>query len=459
MEKAVADCLMQIVGEPNVITDRKRMQNYLFDETPQLMRPQPANDLVLVKPGGADEISQILKLANSHKLPVFLRGGGTGLVGGAVPVDDGIILALERMDKLEIDDENLMAIAEAGVTLDRLLSAVSDMNLSFPLHPGDETAQIGGLTATNAGGARAIRHGVMRNHVRGIEAVLPTGEFITLGGKLQKNNVGYDVMDLIVGSEGTLAVITKVILRLYPKADVTATLIVPYEHRHDALKSVPLILKDGIMPMAIEYFEKDLIEKAAGHTGQTWPVKDGNCYLMVIESEKNRDELLSESVRIAEICKNNGALEPLLAEPVDEQEKLLRVRSSIYSVLKPDTIDILDTTVPPSNIGRMFDSVDEIAQRHNVWLPAYGHAGDGNVHIHIMKEEGKPLDFVKELRMDIYNAAVELEGVITGEHGIGRTRLESMGGSISDSALNLMRKIKRLFDPNNILNPKVKIPL
>ena len=454
---AVIKVLERIVGKENVITDREKIENYLLDETPSIIRPKPAAKLVLVKPASTREVSEILKFANENKIPVYPRGGGTGLAGGAIPTKDGIILSLERMNKIEVDKDNLMAIAEAGVTLEKLIKAADEAGLFFPLHPGDESAQIGGLIATNAGGARAVKFGVMRNYVRGLEVVLPTGEILNLGGKLQKNNVGYDLMNLIIGSEGTLAVITKAILRLYPKYEATATLVIPFNSRHDALSSVPKILQDGRMPLAIEYVEKDLMEKTAKILGEAWPVKQGEYYLLIIVAEQSRDQMLNESLRIAEICQANGALEPLFAEPKDQQEKLLRIRSNIYIALKPYTADILDTTVPPASIGKFIDAVDEIAKKYNTYLPAYGHAGDGNLHIHIMQEEGIDVKCIDKIRSEIYEAAVKLGGVITGEHGIGKVRLSSLKRYADEKYLELMMKIKRIFDPNNILNPETKI--
>jgi len=457
MYKAVIESLENIVGKSYVITDRKRMESYLVDETAEPVRPKPAKEVVLVKPANTEEVSKVLEFANKNKVPVFPRGGGTGLVGGAIPTENGIILSMERMNKIEIDKENLMVVAEAGVTLEKLLSSADDAGLFFHLHPGDETAQVGGLVATNAGGSRAVKYGVLRNYVRGMEVVLPTGEVLTLGGKLQKNNVGYDLMHLIIGSEGTLAVITKVILRLYPKFGATATLIVPYNSRHDAINSVPKILQDGRMPLAIEYVEKDLMEKTAKHLGEAWPAKEGNCYLLIIEAESSRDQVLSESLRISEICKENGSLEPLFVEPRDEQERILRIRSNIFSALKSDTADILDTTVPPANIGKLIDAVDEIAKKYNTYLPAYGHVGDGNLHVHIMKREGKDLEHIEKLRREIYEVTLKLGGVITGEHGIGKIRTKSLPLYLNEKELELMRKIKKIFDPNNILNPGNKI--
>lgn len=215
MEPALVKGLESIVGKDEVITTRERMLNYLSDESPPMMEPKPAKDIVVVKPSDTKQISSILKFANEHAIPVFVRGGGTGLVAGAVPTRDGIVLSLERLNEITVDKDNLMAVAGAGVTLGKLLEAARGEGLAFPPHPGDENAQVGGLVATNAGGSRAVRHGVMRNHVRAIEVVLPTGEILTLGAKVHKNNAGYDLMQLIIGSEGTLGIVTQATIQLY----------------------------------------------------------------------------------------------------------------------------------------------------------------------------------------------------------------------------------------------------
>jgi glycolate oxidase len=459
MDIRILQALEEVVGESYVLTDRGKIQDYLQDETAETMRPQPASDVVLVKPANTDELSRLMRYANSNKVSVFIRGGGTGLVGGSIPTENGILVSLERMNKVVIDTANLMAVAEAGVTLEKLVTAVDSFGLYFPLHPGDDAAQIGGLIATNAGGANAIRYGVMRNYVRGIEVVLPSGDVMTLGGKLHKDNVGYDLMQLIIGCEGTLAVVTKGILKLYPKCEVTAVLIVPFDNRSDAIGTVPKILQSGKAPLGIEYVERDLMETTAHALGENWPSKHGSCYLLITIAEASRDQLLSESVRIEEICEKNKCLEILFAETPRERNRIVRIRSGLYSVLKANIADILDIAVPPANIGRLIDAVDEIAEKYTISLPVYGHAGDGNLHVHIMKDEKKEGNFINEVRSQIYGVSEKLEGVIAGEHGIGRTRTRIIRNYIADDKLELMRKIKKTFDPNNILNPGVKIPL
>ena len=459
MDARILKALEEIIGDPFVFTDRTEIQDYLQDETAEAMRPQPASDVVLVKPANTDELSRLMRYANWNKLPVFMRGGGTGLVGGSIPTENGLVVSLERMDKVVIDAANLMAVAEAGVTLEKLTATVESQGLYFPLHPGDEAAQIGGLIATNAGGANALRYGVMRNYVKGIEVVLPSGDVMMLGGKLLKDNVGYDLMQLIIGSEGTLAIITKGILKLYPNCEVTAILIVPFDNRSEALGTVPKILQSGKTPFGIEYAEKDLMETTARALGENWPCKQGFCYLLITIAETSRDQLLSESVRIEEICEKNKCMEILFAETPRERDRIMRIRSSLYSVLKPSVADALDVTVPPANIGKLIDAIDDIARKYAINLPVLGHAGDGNIHVHIMKDLKMDENLRDEVRSQIYGACVKLEGVITGEHGVGKTRTGIIGNYVSKDKLELMRKIKKSFDPNNILNPGAKIPL
>jgi glycolate oxidase len=459
MDVGVLQALEGIVEKSYVLSDRSRIQDYLQDETAEAVRPEPAADVVLVKPANTDELSRLMKYADANKLAVFVRGGGTGLVGGSIPTENGILVSLERMDRVVVDTENLMAVAEAGVTLERLTATVESFGLCFPLHPGDDAAQVGGLLATNAGGANAVRHGVMRNYVRGIEVVLPSGDVMMFGGKLHKDNVGYDLMQLIIGSEGTLAIVTKAILKLYPKCEVTAILIVPFDDRLDAVRTVPNILQSGRAPLGIEYVERDVMETAARELSETWPSRQGSCYLLITLAEASRDQLLSESVRIEEICEKNNCLEILFADTPRERDRIERIRSNLYSVLKASIADILDVTVPPADIGKLIDAVDETAKEYSIRLPVYGHAGDGNLHVHIMRGGRTNEDFVDEVRSRIYDACVKLGGVITGEHGIGKTRIRCIGNYLAADELELMRKIKRTFDPNEILNPGVKIPL
>jgi len=449
-----------IVGKDQVITRREHMLSYLSDETPAIMEPKPASDIVVLKPLRAGEVSAVIRFANDHKIPVFPRGGGTGLVAGAVPTLDGIVLSLERMNQIQIDKENLMADAEAGVTLGKLAEAAREHGLSFPPHPGDENAQVGGLVATNAGGSRAVRHGVMRNNVRAVQVVLTSGDIVDLGGKIHKDNVGYDLMQLIIGSEGTLGVVTKATLQLYGSENASITLVVPYTSRAAAIATVPKILQQAGPPQAIEYVEKDLMERTAEHLGTHWPVATGQYYLIVILAEATRDEVLAKSLKIYDACKEYTSLDVFAAESARDQENILSIRSNLYTYLKPQILDILDIVVPISKLEEIVTTIQDIAKESGIPLPVYGHAGDGNLHVHIMRKQGvEACKYLDDLTDRIYKATSEVGGVITGEHGVGRTRITKVEKYLSEREIELMRNMKRIFDPNNIMNPGAKVPL
>ena len=454
---STVDKLQEIVGQDWVITNREQMERYLADETADAVRPKPADNVILVKPKNAEEIAAILKMANREKIPVFVRGGGTGICGGAIPIADGILVSMERLDRIdEVDRDNLMVVAEAGVPFGNMLKAVEEAGLFFPPHPGDEGAHAGGLVACNAGGTRAVKYGVIRNFVRGLEVVLPTGEIITTGGKLLKNNQGFDLMHLFINSGGALGVITKVIFRLYPKLNSSGTLVVSYDSRHKAIGTVPQILQSGIIPMAIEYVERDVIELSARRLSMTWPATKGQAYLIVILTGDSEDELYSQGERVSDICEQNSAVDILIAERREEQANILKIRSEIYGSLKPKVADVLDITVPPASIGVMMDRIDEITKRYDVKIPTYGHAADGNLHPHLMVdlvEKG----ILREVKRAVYQEAVKLGGVITGEHGLGFIRLPDLDLCPDGKTWELMRGIKHVFDPNNILSPGIGV--
>ena len=449
--------LQRIVGEDWVTTKREQIESYLMDETYLAVRPQPSSDVVVVKPASTEEISKIMKLANREKTPVYPRGGGTGLVGGAVPTQDGIVLSLERLDRVEeVDKDNLMVVVQAGVTLGDLLKAVEDEDLLFPPHPGDEGAQVGGMVACNAGGTRAVKYGVVRNYVKGLEVVLPTGEILNMGGKLLKNNTGLDLMHLLIDSEGILGIITKVIFRLYPRFAGTATLVVSWDDRHAAIGTVPKILQSGVIPLAMEYVERDVIEISAEHLGLKWPAAKGKAHLIIIVTGASEDDMYSQCEQISVICQKNGAVDTLIAERREEQAEILKMRSEIYTPLKSRMADGLDITVPPAKVGRVFDAIDEIAKRFGVTVHTFGHAADGNLHPSIMMDAVEKGVF-KEVKKEIYRAAADLGGVVSGEHGVGKARLGEFDLYVDAKSKELMRGMKRLFDPNNILNPGTAI--
>ncbi|MEM3702819.1 MAG: FAD-binding oxidoreductase [Candidatus Bathyarchaeia archaeon] len=461
MRDYICKKLRNIVGEDFVVTERNAIIDYLTDETCPAVRPEPAEQLILVKPKSAQEISSIVKLANEEKIPIFPRGAGTGLAGGAIPTKDGIILSLERLNKIiEIDTENLMAVVEAGVPFSKLNAEAEKRGLFFPPHPGEESAQMGGITACNAGGVRCVKYGVIRDFVKGMEVVLPTGEILTLGGKLLKNVTGYSLMHLLIGSGGTLGIITKIVVRLYPKPKTTASLLVSYNNRHEAIKTVPEVLRNGITPLAVEYMEKGLMESAARKIGKTCPPVKGSFILYIIIEGESEENVYQTAERIYSICQKHNAIDGLIETSKRKQEDLLAIRSNIYTSLKNHLIDVLDISLPIANLSQMFEALDDIAAKYGVRIPVGGHVADGNIHPHILcgdSEELKTEDYEK-VKREIYRKTMDLGGVITGEHGIGKIRTRIMAEMLNQKEVEIMRAIKKVFDPNNILNPGAIIP-
>lgn len=461
MNSEIIETLQRIIGADWVVSDLSRIGNYLYDETEEYLKPEACTEVVVVKPASAEEISGILKFANEANIPVFPRGGGTGLNGGVIPDRPGIILSLERLSTdLEIDEKNLMVIADAGITLAAMNDGLkAAKGLFFPIHPGDEGAQVGGMVAENAGGVSAVKHGIMRNHVKGLEVVLPTGEIVQLGGRLIKNNMGYDLLHMMVGSEGTLGIITKVTLKLYARQHHTGTLLVSFNSRQDASDTVPKILQSGITPLAIEYCEKNVIRIAADHMGLDWPAKEGIVDLMIILEEASEDDLYAKSEAIVEIAEAFNAIDSVIAETAKDQRNILEIRSNVYTACIEDAVDAMDISVPPAAVPAFVRDLDELAAEYHTTLPCVGHIGDGNIHNFIMKENGGKPAWFEEIRMKIYESAMRHGGSVTAEHGTGRTRKQFMHLQYTPREIEIMRGIKRAFDPNNILNPGAVVDL
>lgn len=455
MNSIVKDNLVNIVGEDFVITNISQKTSYLYDEIEHIMRPKADENSVVVKPKDTHEISKIMKYANEINMPVVVRGGGTGLCGACIPTKESIILSTERLKKIvEIDEDNMVAVLEAGVTLFELLEELDKHEgIGFPVHPGDEGAQMGGMAATNAGGARAVKHGVMRKHIQGMEVVLPSGEVMELGGKLIKNNAGYNLMQLIIGSEGTLAIVTKIILKIYPKDKYSATIIAPFENFNDASKAVLEILKSGVTPLAVEYQDKHLFVETAKMLGTEWQAKKGNADLMIIISEKTEDLLFATCKQINDICEKNNSYETLFAGKKSEQDELLLIRSQHYEYIKDIIGHSFDTAVPVASIPAYLNELKELAKEYNTFTNITAHIADGNIHSDIVLVDGKMPPYAEELKDKIFETCFKYNGTITGEHGIGKLRVEDLKLQKSETELNLMKSIKKVFDPNNILNP------
>jgi len=453
---------IEIVGRENVLDDPERMGDYSHDEF-SLSDIARMPELV-VKPRSALQVAAILETAVCRNIPVTPRGGATGLCGGCVPSPGGIVLSVEKMNRiLEIDAENQMAWVEAGVTLRELEQTVEDAGFYFPPHPGEESAMVGGMVATNAGGSRAVKYGVLRQYVRGLEVVTPQGDILTLGGKLIKSSTGYNLLHLMIGSEGTLGIITKAVIQFLTRPAATRSLVVPFAGLESAIETVPRLLK-RVAPVALEFIPLDVLRISAEHLRKTWPSALGETHLFVILDAEGEDEMDRLSQTVAEVALDGGALDVFIADTPGKQEDVLAIRSKIYEAIKRDTIEILDVCVPRAEIAAHVKKVRALEQKYGLWLPTFGHAGDGNVHTHIMKsrrEDGRivPLpeaawrETIERIREEIYDDGKGRGGVISGEHGIGLVKKKYLARSLSPEQVELMRGIKRAFDPNGILNP------
>jgi glycolate oxidase len=455
--------LAAIVGPEDVITDREKLEDFSHDEFS--LREIGRYPEVVAKPERTEEVAAVMRLASGARIPVTPRGGATGLCGGCVPIYGGIVLALEKMNRIvEIDLANQMAVVEAGVLLGDFVRAVEEAGLSFPPHPGDESAMIGGLIATNAGGSRAVRYGVIRNYVRGLEVVLPGGDVIRPGGKLVKSSTGYSLLHLLVGSEGTLGVITRAVIQLLSAAPLSRSLVVPFDDVDGAVEAVPLLMGRKIVPLAVEFIEQEVIRITEEHLKKRWPTSAGRTSLLVILDASTEEEMDRMSQVVAEVCLEKGALDVFIADTPAKQDLVLEIRSKIYEAIKSLTVEILDICVPRAEIPGHVRRIREVSRQYGIWLPTFGHAADGNVHTHIMKAkygEGKMIpvpeeewrDKAEQVRAELYADAKARGGVISGEHGIGLVKKPFLAMALGGEQVDLMRGIKRLFDPHGILNP------
>jgi glycolate oxidase len=447
----VIDALKSIVGERDVLTGDDR-QNYSRDETPGL---RPVLPDAVVRPRDAPSVARVMRLANEARIPVTPRGAGTGLSGGAVPLHGGIVMSLEAMNRIvEIDADNFTATVEPGVALSDLHNAVESRGLYYPLYPGEMTATIGGNAATNAGGMRAVRYGVTRNFVLGLEAVLPSGEIVDTGGKYIKCSTAYDLTQLIVGSEGTLGVITKVILRLIPPPGRRDLVLAPFGSLQDAVSAVPYILKERILPVGIEFIEKDAVRLTEEFRGSLTPIHDYEASLMFIVEGEGEEEVTRISTRVGEICLEHGALDAFMASG-DRARELLAFREKAWpAIAQTGRADMADVVVPRSRVAEFVEQARRASHELGITTYAVGHAGDGNVHLTpLTLGAGTSREQAVSLFRKFYELGVSMGGTISGEHGIGVSKKPFLDIAVSQPKLELLKRIKNAFDPNNIMNP------
>jgi len=451
----VIESLRAIVGEENVLVGDDIKEEYGRDEA---LTVKPCLPEVVVKPGSAKEVAKILSLANEKRIPVTPRGGGTGLSGGCVAVSGGILLSLERMNRiLEIDEENYVAVVEAGVVLADLYKAVETRGLYYPIYPGEVSSTVGGNVATNAGGMRAVKYGVTRHFVLGLEAVLPTGEIIEAGGKYVKVSTGYDLTQLIVGSEGTLAVVTKVILKLLPRPKAKTTLFAPFRNLSDGIRAVPAIFKSGVIPVTIEFLEKLGLNAMEDYTGKKVPISEGvrdeaEAFLLIVVEGKSSEEAYKDAEFISDICMKHGAIDVFVPPTERAGRELLELREkAFYAAKDAGATDLVDVVVPRGEIPNFVEQIHKMSAKYATIIAGAGHAGDGNIHLAIFEQDANKLSTILE---EIYRVGKNLGGTISAEHGIGSEKRRFLLEMEDKAKVELMRRIKKAFDPNNILNPR-----
>jgi glycolate oxidase len=452
----VVAALRRIAGEGNVLIGPEAMEPYTHDEVVGL-RAEPE---VVVRVASAAQVSEVFKLAQRERVPVTPRGAGYGLSGGAVPAHGGVVLSTERMNCiLEIDRENLMVTVEPGVITGDLHRAVEAEGLFYPPDPASlDSCSIGGNVAEGAGGPRAVKYGVTKDYVCGLEAVLPSGQIITCGGKLVKNVTGYNLIQLLIGSEGTLAVVTQIILRLLPLPKVQVDLLVPYDDFQAAADTVSDIIAHRVLPTTIEFMERDSVLAVERLTTKEVPHHDAAAHLL-IQLDGNRTEAVDADYEVVgDLCLAHGARDVLVARDRRTRDRLWEARRLIIEALNHESPinHMEDVVVPRAEIPALMGGIKDIAQRHAVRIVCFGHAGDGNVHVNVLKDgipNGRWEQLVPLTTEEMYRLALSLGGTITGEHGIGATRRRYLPLALDEAQIQLMRGIKAVFDPNQILNP------
>jgi len=457
----IAEQLRAIVGEKYVIfADPEKLEPYSHDEVTEKQYAHMPE--AVVRPASTEEIARIMKLANAELIPVTPRGAGSGLSGGAVPIYGGIVLLTDRMNGIiEIDCDNMMVVVEPGVVTNEINEHIRQFGLFYAGYPMSiETCFVGGNVAENAGGGKAVKYGVTARYVTGLQVVTPTGQILQLGGKLVKDVTGYNLIQLMVGSEGTLGIFTKITLKLLPLPKSSVDLLCLFKTTEEAIAAVPQIMTSGgIIPTAIEFMDKTSVQAACEYLNESIPYQQAGAMLLITVDGSDIEQVEREYEAIGEQCLAAGAIEVYVADNSTTSERIWRVRRNIpeaFMVVSPHQ-SLEDIVVPIASIPKMAAGLQEISKKYDVPIPCYGHAGDGNLHATPVMNPNWSVDKwhgrLPEILTDIYKLTASLGGTISGEHGIGHKRKEFMSLVADDTYLEIIRAIKRTFDPNNILNP------
>jgi len=447
----------KIVGQEYVLFDEESLYKYSSDETEDLkFSPE-----IVVKPSSAEQVSEILKICNKELIPLTPRGAGTGLSGGALPVYGGVILSTERLNRIiEIDERNLQATVEPGVITQVFQETVIEKGLFYPPDPSSRgSCFLGGNLAESAGGPRAVKYGVTKEYVLNIQLVLPTGEIIWTGANVLKNSTGYNLTQLIIGSEGTLGVITKIVFKLLPYPKKNAVMLVPFFSADKACEAVSAVFRAGLIPSAMEFMERDAIDWALKFvSGITVLIKDTVQAHLLIEVDGNdMDGIMRDVERIAEVMEKYECDEILFADTEEQKHNLWRLRRNVAEAVKSHSVyKEEDTVVPRAELPRLLAGVKAIGKKYGFKSVCYGHAGDGNLHVNIIKQEMTDEKWQNEIPKairEIFSLCKELKGTLSGEHGIGWVQKNYMDIAFHPKAIELQKEIKHIFDPNGILNP------
>ncbi len=447
--------LISVCGKDRVFVGEEINEDFAHDELGGIEKlPE-----VMVEATSTEEVSKIMKYAFEHHIPVTPRGQGTGLVGGSVAIYGGIMLNLTKMNKIvELDEDNLTLTVEPGVLLMEISKFVESHDLFYPPDPGEKSATIAGNINTNAGGMRAVKYGVTRDYVRGLEIVLPNGDVMEVGGKIVKNSSGYSLKDLIVGSEGTLAIVTKAVLKLLPLPKKAISLLIPFPNLAMAIETVPKIIKSKTIPTAVEFMESAAILAAEEFLGMKFPDKSSDAYLLLTFDGNSKEEIESAYDKVAHICLDSGALDVLISNTQERQESIWKARGAFLEAIKASTteMDECDVVVPRNKVADFIKYTNELQEQFNVRVKSFGHAGDGNLHVYVLRDALTEEEWKKTLG-DVfecmYGRARELGGQVSGEHGIGYAKKPFLIESMGDNGMQLLKNIKLAFDPKSILNP------
>ncbi len=449
----VAALFGEVVGAANVRAGDDAGDDVSHDECLTATAQQP---LALVLPGTAEEVAAVLRVADEQRIPVTARGAGTGLSGACIPQADGVVVAFDRMKRVvEVDEDNFVAVVEPGLQLDELDAVLADRGLVYPVFPGEYSASLGGNLATNAGGMRAVKYGVTRQNVLGLQAALPTGELITSGGKVAKVSSGYDLTQLLIGSEGTLALVTQATLRLYPRLTHTATLLAPFATLDEVTAAVPRIVGSGVGPVVLEYIDMLTMAAATAYVGLDLGIPEdvksaALAYLVVGLESTHADRLDQDTEATGTLLHELGAIDAYVL-PGAAAAGLVDAREKAFWVAKANGADdMIDVVVPRASIPAFMARVAELAAEHGAFVAGCGHAGDGNVHMGVFQPDAEARS---RLLHALFAAGIALGGAISGEHGLGRAKAPYFLALEDPAKIALLRRIKAAFDPHGILNP------